>query len=428
MKHSRKDIFIIGFALFSMFFGAGNAIFPPYLGMGSGPQWGLGFLCYYIVDIGLALLALYSMFCKGGSDAIIKPIGRISSIIFMCAIVLCIGPMLAIPRTAAMTFEMSVQPLTSHIGSVLFSIIFFVIIFVCSIRENSVVDIVGKILTPLLLLGLMILIIKGMISPLGDYSAMPQVPNVAESGIKAGYQTMDVLATMLFGTLILRSTESKGYVNEHDRKKVAVKSSIIAGILLMIVYSGLTYLGATVSTMFDPSIGRSALMLSIVTRLLGQKGTILFATVVALACITTAVGLVSSCSEYFADLCHHKVSYSAFVVIICVFSAVVSNFGLEQIVSISAPILDIVYPPALVLIFLSFVPNLSNLTCKLATLGALAFSILTAISSYGGVAIPFLGKLPFAVFGFGWVLPALICGLIGEILRRTVVRVPKNEG
>ena len=418
-KNSRIDIFIIGFALFSMFFGAGNVIFPPYLGMGAGPHWLAGFVCYYIADIGLALLALFSMFHKGGADPIVEPIGKIPSTILMCAIVLCIGPMLAIPRTAATTFEMSVTPLTSSVNTVVFSIIFFVVIFLLTVRETSVVDIVGKILTPMLLIGLLILIIKGVITPIGEISTVAQTPNVAATGIKAGYQTMDVLATMLFGVLILHSTESKGYIAQDEKRNVAAKSGLVAGAILLVVYGGLTYLGATVSTIYDLSIPRSNLVLNIVRSLLGQKGTVLFAIVVALACVTTAVGLVSSCSEFFSKLTNGRLSYPVLVTIICVFSAVVSNVGLEQLLAVAAPVLDIVYPPTLVLIVLSYFKPLPLLVYRMATLGSLIFSILAAISTYTSFSMPFLNMLPFASLGFGWILPAVVFALLGLLLGRS---------
>ena len=417
-QRSSKDIFIIGFALFSMFFGAGNVIFPPYLGVGSGPSWLLGFLCYYLADIGLALLALFSMFRKGGAQGIIDPIGKVPSTILMCAIVLCIGPMLAIPRTAATTFEMSVAPLTTSISTVVFSVLFFVLIFLLTVRETSVVDIVGKFLTPALLVGLLILIVVGIVHPMGSISDVVLTENVAETGIKAGYQTMDVLATMLFGVLILKSTAEKGYTEKKEKQSVAFRSSIVAGVILLVVYGGLTYLGATVSSMYDLSISRSALVLAIVQGLLGKAGLVIFAIVVALACITTAVGLVSSCSNYFSDLSGGKLKYPVLVTIICVFSAVVSNVGLDQLVAIAAPVLDIVYPPTLVLIALSFCKPLPLATYRLGVLGALVFSVLTAISTYGGVAMPFLNVLPMASLGFGWIVPCALCVLVGLVAGR----------
>ena len=415
-QRSNADMFVIGFALFSMFFGAGNVIFPPYLGMGSGPQWGLGFLCYYIADIGLALVALFSIFRRGGSEGIVNPIGRIPATLLMCAIVLCIGPMLAIPRTAAMTFEF-VAPLTNGFSSVLFSVIFFVVVFACTVRENSVVDIVGKILTPLLLIGLLFLIVRGTMSPLGTVIEEPHLENVASEGVKAGYQTMDVLATMLFGVLILHSAEGKGYHEHAEKRNVAIKSSLVAGVMLLVVYGGLTYLGATVSSIYDMSANRSTVVLGIVTGLLGQKGSALFAIVVALACLTTAIGLVSSCSQYFADLSKGRISYKVLVAAICVFSAFVANVGLDQLIGIAAPVLDIVYPPTLVLVTLSFIPRLSKMAFRFAVVGALVVSTLGAVSAYGGVAIPFLQMLPMASLGFGWIVPAAICGVIGAFIK-----------
>ena len=341
----------------------------------------------------------------------------------MCAIVLCIGPMLAIPRTAATTFEMSITPLLPGASSWIFSIAFFLLIFLLTMRETSVVDIVGKILTPMLLVGLLVLIIVGIVHPLGDISALAQTENVAATGIKAGYQTMDVLATMLFGVLILSSAESKGYKEPSVKCKVAIQSGLVAGFILLVIYGGLTYLGATVSSVYDVSaISRSALVLAIVNGLLGKAGMVIFAIVVALACVTTAVGLVSSCSDYFSVLSKDRLSYKLLVTVICIFSAVASNVGLDQLISIAAPVLDIVYPPALVLIGLSYCKQLPLPVYRMATLGALIFSVVTAMSSYLGVSVPFLNMLPFSSLGFGWILPAALFALLGLMMSRSSTR------
>lgn len=419
MKKMSKDIFVIGFALFSMFFGAGNVIFPPYLGLEAGRNWLIGFLCYYIADIGLALMAIFSILRSGGSEGVTGRLGRIPSTILMCAIILCIGPMLAIPRTAATTFEMSVEPLFSGFSAVLFSVLFFAVILVLCVRQSSVVDIIGKFLTPALLIGLLILIIKGVVSPLGPVDTRSYVSNVPATGIRDGYQTMDVLAAMVFGIIILKSAEEKGHTDPKSKAGVVTGASIVAGLGLLVVYLGLTYLGATASTIFDTSVNRSVLVVSIVQGILGRTGLIIFAVVVALACITTAVALVSSSASYFSDLSHGKISYKALVVVICTFSAVVSNFGLDEIVSIASPILGIVYPPTLVLILLSFFCGKASPTVfRMATLGALLVSVFSEFASYGIVSIPFLDKLPLAFLGFNWVLPAAVLGLIGYFIGR----------
>lgn len=414
MKRVHGDIFVIGFALFSMFFGAGNVIFPPYLGLGCGAQWFQGFLCYYIADIGLALLSLFAILRAGGPEGITRPIGRIPSTVLMSAIVLCIGPMLAIPRTAATTYEMSVAPLAAGFSPVLFSVLFFLLILVLCLKESAVVDIVGKFLTPILLAGLLILIVLGALRPIGPVPDRVLVDSVAATGIEAGYQTMDVLAAMVFGIIVLKSAQDRGHTTSKAQSRVVAGASIVAGTALLVVYMGLTYLGATTSKFFDLSVLRTYLVVSIVRNLLGSGGTILFSIVVALACITTATALVSSAAAYFSQLSGGRVSYSLLTVIICAFSAGASNFGLDQIVSIAGPILNVVYPPTLVLMFLSFfskyIPN--DRVFRLAALGALVTSLLTVVSDFG-LPLPFLDHLPLASLGFHWLLPAVVCGLLG---------------
>ena len=264
MKKTVVDSLIIGFALFSMFFGAGNVIFPPYLGLESGPQWGAGFVSYFIADIGLALLSMFAIIRQGSPGGITSPIGKGPSTLLMCAVVLCIGPMLAIPRTAATTYETSVAPLLSGVSPVVFSIVFFLLVFLLCVRETAVVDIVGKVLTPALLAGLLVLIVVGVVHPMGPVGEAPLVENVAATGIEAGYQTMDVLATLLFGYIILKSALEKGHNTQKSQARVVAGASVVAGIGLLVVYLGLTYLGATMSQFFDITVDRTYLVTSIV--------------------------------------------------------------------------------------------------------------------------------------------------------------------
>ena len=156
---------------------------------------------------------------------------------------------------------------------------------------------------------------------------------------------MDVLATLLFGFIILKSAQAKGYTKAKAQIRVVSGASLVAGIGLLVVYLGLTYLGATTANLFDITVDRTYLVTSIVQQLLGHGGLILFAIVVALACITTAVGLVSACANYFSGLSGGRLSYPVLVCLICLFSAVVSNFGINEIIAIASPILSVVYPP-----------------------------------------------------------------------------------
>ena len=411
-----RDIIVVGFALFSMFFGAGNVVFPPYLGMEAGPQWLAGFSAYFIADIGLALLGMFALLRVGSSEAVTLRVGKVPSEILMCAIILCIGPMVAIPRTSATTFEMAIAPNLSGVSPVLFSVLFFAVILALCIKESAVVDIVGKVLTPLLLLGLFAIIVKGIVTPLGEIAALPQIANVAVTGIKAGYQTMDALAALPFGIIVLQSVTAKGYDSGKKQFRVVSGAAVLAGVLLLAVYMGLAYLGATVSAQYTGAIGRAQLIMAIVEALMGKVGMILFGVVVGLACVTTAIALTSSAAAYFAELCRGKVSYKAFVIAICVFSAVVSNLGLDRIVAVAAPVLDVIYPPTLVLIFISLLmPRVPDRVSRGAVIGALITSALCTLTAHG-VRIPFVASLPLYDLGLSWLLPAAVFGLAASLL------------
>ena len=413
------DSIVVGFALFAMFFGAGNVVFPPYLGMHAGEQWANGFLFYFIADIGLALVAMFAILHAGGADNITGRIGHVASKVLMCAVILCIGPMVAIPRTAATTLEMSVTPFFSGMSPVVFSIIFFAVILLLSIKQSAVIDIVGKILTPALLIGLLVLIVKGFVSPIGDIvDTGVSASEVTVNGIKSGYQTMDVLAAMAFGIIILSSADEKGYTDSKSAAKMIGIAAALSGVLLMIVYFGLTYLGATASTVFPTDISRANLLIGIVELLLGKAGLIIFAIVIALACITTAVALVSSAASFFAKLANDKISYSVFVVVICVSSAVISNLGLDMIIAIATPVLDIVYPPMLVLILLSwFGDKLHKSVYVSSVAGSLIASVLATASLYG-MNVPVIDSLPLASLGLGWLTPAAVFGLVAYLVSK----------
>ena len=416
------DSIVVGFALFSMFFGAGNVVFPPFLGFGSGQQWANGFIFYFIADIGLAMLALFALIKAGGAENITGRVGTVASNILMCAIILCIGPMVAIPRTAATTYEMSIAPLISGISPVLFSIFFFIVVLLLSIRQSAVIDIVGKVLTPALLVGLLALIIKGVIDPIGPIINMRVSAGfVTKNGISSGYQTMDVLGAIAFGVLIIKSANDKGYTEQKSSSRMIAMAAAISAALLFIVYFGLTYLGATAGTVFNRDIGRAELVISIVKWILGDVGLVLFAIVVALACLTTAVALVSSAASFFEKLFKGKVSYKLLVVIICVASTAIANLGLDKIVSIAAPILDIVYPPTLALVLMSWLGDRIGKSVYSTTAGfAAVMSVLTTLSGYIQ-GLDFINRLPMADLGLGWVIPTAVC-FVATFMNDTIIK------
>ena len=273
-------------------------------------------------------------------------------------------------------------------------------------------DIIGKFLTPVLLLALVFLIGKGFISPLGSLNHTITSDDLFATGLTQGYQTMDALAIGGITAFMMTSFLSKGYTDKQEQIKLTIKSAILASCGLVLVYGGLTYLGATVSTQFDGSVSQTALLIAITKQLMGQPGLIILGIIVAFACLTTAIGLTSVTSKYFEDVTNKKLKYEYVAIFICVFSAIASNVGVDTIISLSVPVLTIIYPVSVALIILSLFKNFftSKLPYILAGYTTLVLSILTALQ------LPIMNQLPLAKLGFNWLLPALIVALVGQMM------------
>ena len=418
MKKTNKDIIITGFALFAMFFGAGNLIFPPFLGLITGSSWLTGFTGFILADVGLSLLAILAIAkCDGEVGKIFSRAGKKISLVLACAIMICIGPLLAIPRTAATTFEMGIQPIFSGFNSIVFSIIFFSVTLLLTIRPSKVVDIIGSYLTPALLIALLILIGMGVLNPLGTIEPAT-IDGVFSEGIFQGYQTLDALGAVSLSAVIFTSIANKGYTKKEEKISITFKAGLIAAAGLFLVYGGLTYLGATVSTMFDSNVSQAGLIVSITEMLLGFPGKVVLGIIVILACLTTAIGLTSATGQYFSKLSNNKVKYEVIVTGVCLFSLVVSNFGVDKIIQFSAPILTVIYPPTIVLVVFTllgqFIKN--DNVFKFATYAALFMSILNIMGDFG-VKVPFINNLPLANLGFNWVVPVLIASAIGFFVK-----------
>ena len=419
MNNKNKDIIVVGFALFAMFFGAGNLIFPPFLGVTSGQSWLTGFGGFLIADVGLALLAVAAAAkCGGDITKILHRSGNTLAKILGIAIMVCLGPLLAIPRTAATTFEMGIQPILGNIISpLIFSIIFFSIVLVLTIRPSKVIDIIGEILTPALLIALAVLIIKGIVDPIGTISPETMIDNVFANGVSQGYQTMDALGAVALSAILIASIHDKGYTKDSDKISISIKAGIVAAIGLCFVYGGLTYLGATVSNLYAGqdmnTISQTALIVGITESVLGGPGKIILGVIVALACLTTAIGLTSATGNYFSKLTNGKLKYEVIVTIVSVFSAIVSNFGVNAIIKISAPILSMVYPATILLVVMTlFSDKIKNDNAfKGATYVTIIISILTVMN------VPLMNNLPLASLGFNWIVPAIIGGVIGNFIK-----------
>ena len=265
--------------------------------------------------------------------------------------------------------------------------------------------------------------LKGIITPIGEVSKDAMIENIFANGVGQGYQTMDAIGAVALSTVLISSITEKGYKSADDKVKIALKAGIVAGIGLCLVYGGLTYLGATISTSYTgidiSSISKTSLMVEITEILLGNPGKLVLAIIVSLACLTTSIGLTSATARYFETLTNGKLKYEILVIVICVFSAVVSNFGVNTIIQFSGPILDIIYPATVVLVILTlfsdFIKN--NNVFKGATYTAIIISVVTVMNNLGVINTPFITKLPFASLGFNWIVPVIVVGILCSFIK-----------
>lgn len=413
MQKQTKNMLMIGFMMFSTFFGAGNLIFPPYLGMESGAQWHTGFFGFLIGDVTLAILAIIAT-CKfeDANRGVLTRGGNLFAVIISSVMILCVGPFVCIPRTASTVYEISIQPNFPQFHSILFSVLFFIVVFILAVRPTKVVDYVGKFLTPALLFVLACMIIKGFISPIGGFAPVPKIETVFAEGLMQGYQTLDAMGGTVVAILVMATIVEKGYGEKNARVKVATQAGIVAGLALMIVYGGLCFLGGTASEQYDVSVAPTTLLVGITKSLFGKTGQVILAIIVTLACLTTAIGLTSSTAQYFSSMTNNKIKYSWIVVIVCVFSTVISNFGVTTIVNLSVPILNLLYPTVVTMIVLStftdYIKNDNIFKCAAYMAVLMGFLDMLKFS--------FISYLPLAKFGFAWVVPVIIAGVIGLLI------------
>ncbi len=423
MKKKNNDFIVLGLALFAMFFGAGNLLFPPALGLVSGKSWVICAVGFFITAIGMPLLGIIAGAKAGGSvDDIGNKVGKLFSKIFAAIIILSIGPLLAIPRTGATTYEMGVKPIFPNVSVVLVSAVFFALTLYFVIKPSKMIDKIAKILTPALLLMILLIIGKGILSPIGTPSVYMEGSAISK-GFTDGYQTMDALASLVFGIVILNSIKDKGYTNVKDQVSITIKAGIVAALGLAIVYGGLIYLGASSSGTFPADIPMAQLLMSITDTLLGSFGKVALGIVVTLACLTTSIGLTATVGNFFSNLTKGKLSYNMVVIGTSLFSGIFACIGVDSIVSIAVPLLVTVYPVAIVLIIMASIDELMPpASYPGAVLGAFLISLNDGLGVLN-IKLGFLNtlayKMPFSSLGFGWILPALIGGFVSTFILKS---------
>ncbi|MCI6690942.1 MULTISPECIES: branched-chain amino acid transport system II carrier protein [unclassified Clostridium] len=411
MKKSTKDSIVVGFALFSMFFGAGNLIFPAFLGNTIGDQYLLGIIGFIFTGVGLPLLAIISCSKVDGSfKSIANKVSPKFAVIFTAILFIAIGPMLAIPRTAATTFELSISPFFSGISPFIAMVIYFIINLFFVLGKTSIIDTIGKYLTPTLMIILFILIVKGLIMPIGNVLETNAI-NVFPNSLLEGYQTMDAIAALLFAGMITTSLKSKGY-KDKEMPLMILKSSLIAILGLAFVYGGLTYIGAQTVELASSEISKTALLILISKNILGSIGPVIIGIAMGLACLTTSIGLITSGANFFERISKGKLSFKLNAIIISVLSLGIATLGVDNIVVLSVPILNILYPVSITLIGTTLLSKYinSNKAIRVGVYTSLIFGILFEIPGLN------LNFIPLAEIGFGWLIPTILAILFSYII------------
>ncbi|WP_203333947.1 branched-chain amino acid transport system II carrier protein [Planococcus beigongshangi] len=437
-KLSFKSYAVVGMMLFALFFGAGNLIFPAQLGQYSGTAVWVAILGFLITGVGLPLLGILAIGYSKSNDLqdLSSRVHPVYGVLFTSLLYLTIGPFFALPRTGAVAYEVGIAPFVSDgsIGTFLliFSLVFFAIALFISLNPSKIVNSVGKFLSPAILVTLAVLLVAAFFAPMGEAGA-PQggyLDNAFMTGFLEGYNTMDALASLVFGIIVIAAIRKMGVNSPKGVLSATLKSGLVAAVLLAVVYAGIAVLGSTSTSTLGLLETGGPVLSGASAHYFGTFGALLIAVIITLACLTTAIGLIVANAEYFHKLIP-KVSYKVFVVFFSVFALVVTNAGLANIITFSIPVLMFLYPLAIVLILLAFTSPLFNhaRAVYVATITVTFFiAVVDGLKTLTGtleVANPawlqavidtYSAILPLYNEGLGWLLPAVATIIVTALI------------
>lgn len=436
---SRKDTMAVAVMLFGMFFGAGNLIFPVYLGQQAGGNTWSAIAGFLVTGVGIPLLAIAALAASrsDGLQELASHVSKHYGIIFTTALYLTIGPFFAIPRCASTSFSVGILPIIRNTESAqlvqwIFSLLFFAAVLWFSLRPGKILTWIGKVLTPAFLVFLGILLITALIDPIGDMSLIEAQKayqsNAFFQGFLDGYNTMDALAGLAFGIVVVDVIHDLGVQNESATAICTLKSGAFSCLLMAVIYVMLAIIGAQSRAVYPLSADGGEALYIIASHYFHTVGSVILAVIVTMACLKTAIGLVTSCGETFEKMCGGKIKYPIWAIAFCVISFLIANLGLSSIIAYSLPVLMLLYPLAMTLIFLALSGKFFDhdrivyISVTVMTLIAGIFDFLNALPSnikdmYWIRQLLMIGeKLPFFSIGLGWVCPALIGFLVGMIL------------
>ncbi|MDT8418790.1 MAG: branched-chain amino acid transport system II carrier protein [Lutibacter sp.] len=416
-----KEILITGFALFSMFFGAGNLILPPFIGYKAGEAW---FFVLFGFVVTAVIIPIFGILAHAKLQGTMYDFGKKVSPLFSwiyCFVVYAISILLPVPRTASVTHEMAIAPFFNT-GSLLTSTVYFALVFGFALNRSKVFDLLGKFLTPLIILILLLIIFIGIFS-FSETLITTSYPLPFVNGILEGYQTFDAIGSVVVGGVLIISLKLKRNVSFEMNRELVRKAGFVAGIGLLLIYGGLILNGAMFSGIFEQNATRTQVLSGLSTATLGNIGTVFLSVLVALACFTTAVGIVIGTADFFKGFFNEsKLAYITAVVLSCVLGIFIGQFNVHYIITIALPVLMFIYPITIVLIFLNVIPE------KYASAKVFGIVVLTAFIFSIPDFLKFLMPednlkliqqiIPLSKEGFGWLLPAIIAFIAANLFKK----------
>lgn len=440
-----REILFVASMFFGMLFGAGNLIFPVSMGQKAGVEilraaWG-----FCITGVGLPLLSVVAMAVSKTSSLtdMASFVGRGFALFFTTILYLCIGPLFAIPRTATVPFQVGIVPyLTKEMqkpGLFLFSLFFFFLALLLSLKPGKLLTYVGKILNPIFLLFLSLLLLTAILFPMGKITTLPAVSGYENGsflkGLFEGYNTMDILGALAFGNVLIqtiRALQEKNRAAESAEQSIpfiAILSGSISAVMMVMIYFALTYAGAQSRVVFSVQENGGDVLHSLSTYYFKSFGGVLLAGIIFFSCLKTAVGLITSAAMAFVEMFPRSLPYKAYVCIFTFFSFAISNVGLSKIIAYSVPALFFIYPLSIVLILLCLFGRFFSydrtvfrvciyLTLPFALLDSLKILLESSFLHLDFVKslLTAFGHIPLFKMGLTWLLPSLLGFVLGLIL------------
>jgi len=422
-----QDILALGFMTFALFVGAGNIIFPPIVGLQAGAHVWMAALGFLVTAVGLPVITVVALAKVGGAmDDLSSPIGKVAGGVLAAVCYLAVGPLFATPRTATVSFEVGLAPLTgeSPLALLIYSAVYFLLVFWISLYPGRLLDTVGRFLAPLKIVALAVLGIAAFALPAGEVGVAEPAYVAApfSQGFINGYLTMDTLGALVFGIVIVNAIRSRGVESPRLITRYAIIAGLIAGVGLALVYISLFRLGSGSHAVAAGAGNGAAVLHAYVQHTFGSLGSGFLAVLISLACLVTAVGLTCACAEYFSRVL--PLSYKTLVILLAAFSLLVSNLGLTKLIQFSIPVLTAIYPPCIVLVALSFCKDFWHSQARIVApvmLVSLIFGIIDALKGSGfSENLPqVLAHLPLSDQGLAWLVPscfALVAAFIFDRL------------